>query len=235
MCPDPYHQYFSSYLSMGNNPMNRFDPDGGSDGEWFVDVETGTKTKVNNMGDDIGMDFVHYTRTHSDGAIESLGSFTASSGSWGGKLISRSSPLSYHAKENIFNGQIRNSMDQAGNFIFEYSLKTASYVFLGSRVLSLAKLPARLIANSSLTGNAAEFASMTETYKLFGSTVKLAAAVGIIDMDYATIGTQVLSNYNPKLAKRLDIVIHIHGGVKGTPSTGKTIKTAVKIGNTIAN
>lgn len=30
---DPYGQYFSPYLGMGNNPISRIDPDGGADGE----------------------------------------------------------------------------------------------------------------------------------------------------------------------------------------------------------
>ena len=29
--PDPYGQYWSPYVGMGNNPVNRFDPDGGTD------------------------------------------------------------------------------------------------------------------------------------------------------------------------------------------------------------
>ncbi len=29
---DPYGQYFSPYLGMGNNPISRIDPNGGSDG-----------------------------------------------------------------------------------------------------------------------------------------------------------------------------------------------------------
>ena len=36
---DPNYQYWSPYLSMGNNPVNRVDPDGGLD--WFKDPVTG--------------------------------------------------------------------------------------------------------------------------------------------------------------------------------------------------
>jgi hypothetical protein len=31
---DPYGQYFSSYIGMGNNPINGVDPDGGLFGKW---------------------------------------------------------------------------------------------------------------------------------------------------------------------------------------------------------
>ena len=39
LSPDPMRQYASPYLAMGNNPVNRVDPDGGSDGP--IKVEGG--------------------------------------------------------------------------------------------------------------------------------------------------------------------------------------------------
>jgi RHS repeat-associated protein len=36
MTTDPYSQYHSPYLAMGNNPISRIDPDGGSDGQFDV-------------------------------------------------------------------------------------------------------------------------------------------------------------------------------------------------------
>lgn len=37
---DPANQYHSPYLGMGNNPINKLDPDGALD-DWYVDNETG--------------------------------------------------------------------------------------------------------------------------------------------------------------------------------------------------
>jgi hypothetical protein len=35
LSPDPYGQYASPYLGMGNNPMNLIDPDGGQTDDWW--------------------------------------------------------------------------------------------------------------------------------------------------------------------------------------------------------
>lgn len=40
LAPDPYGQYHSPYLGMGNNPISRIDPDGGWD-DWIKNLETG--------------------------------------------------------------------------------------------------------------------------------------------------------------------------------------------------
>ena len=52
---DPYRQHASPFVSMGNNPISRVDPDGGFD--WFRDPETGepvwlsaTETFTDNAG-----------------------------------------------------------------------------------------------------------------------------------------------------------------------------------------
>lgn len=41
MNPDPYRQYASPYVAFGNNPVNRVDPDGGTDGPPVINVEGG--------------------------------------------------------------------------------------------------------------------------------------------------------------------------------------------------
>ncbi len=73
LTPDPYGQYASPYLGMGNNPISRVDPDGGTDGVFEVG-EDGSVTKVSTAGDDIGQDtyiypdgsgFIH----HGDGSF----------------------------------------------------------------------------------------------------------------------------------------------------------------------
>ncbi|MCK4662309.1 MAG: hypothetical protein KAT68_05550 [Bacteroidales bacterium] len=37
MAPDPYGQYYSPYLGMGNNPVSGVDPDGGLDDKFYFD------------------------------------------------------------------------------------------------------------------------------------------------------------------------------------------------------
>ncbi len=51
LSPDPYNQYFSPYLGMGNNPINGVDPDGGC----FVKDENGNTVDCGkgNVGDTI--------------------------------------------------------------------------------------------------------------------------------------------------------------------------------------
>ncbi len=63
LTPDPAGQHFSPYLGMGNNPISRIDPDGGTDGVFEVG-EDGSVTKVSTAGDDIGQD----TYIYSDGS-----------------------------------------------------------------------------------------------------------------------------------------------------------------------
>lgn len=58
---DPKSEFSSPYLGMGNNPLNKVDPDGGSTappGEYELDAN-GNRVKVSNLGDDIGIDFIH--------------------------------------------------------------------------------------------------------------------------------------------------------------------------------
>ena len=57
--PDPYGQFNSPYLAMGNTPVNGVDPDGGWFKEWKVNTKTGEKTFVSNMGGD-ETEFIHY-------------------------------------------------------------------------------------------------------------------------------------------------------------------------------
>lgn len=52
---DPYRQYASPYIGMGNNPLNMIDPDGGkADGIFTLNEETGKVIKISNVGDDVG-------------------------------------------------------------------------------------------------------------------------------------------------------------------------------------
>ncbi|MEM6526496.1 MAG: RHS repeat-associated core domain-containing protein [Bacteroidota bacterium] len=56
---DPAGQYFSPYLSFGNNPIMRVDPDGGFD--WFANKKTGEVVHAEGKGADyaseLGQDF----------------------------------------------------------------------------------------------------------------------------------------------------------------------------------
>lgn len=58
--PDPYGQYFSSYSGMGNNPLNKLDPDGGFDWPWAK------KTKQAPVMND---DFSYLGVQHSDAIV----------------------------------------------------------------------------------------------------------------------------------------------------------------------
>lgn len=63
---DPARQYTSPYLGMGNNPITRTDPDGGEDGVYDYNVQTGESTKISNEGDDIGQHTINYTNNAGD-------------------------------------------------------------------------------------------------------------------------------------------------------------------------
>lgn len=44
LSPDPYGQYASPYLGMGNNPIGLIDPDGGKTNDWYRNLDTGEYT-----------------------------------------------------------------------------------------------------------------------------------------------------------------------------------------------
>lgn len=64
---DPYDQYFSPYMAMGNNPVSGVDPDGGWD-EFIIDTKTGTRTKISDLGGK-EVDFIHYGYYHKEGDL----------------------------------------------------------------------------------------------------------------------------------------------------------------------
>jgi RHS repeat-associated protein len=75
LSPDPMGQYASPYMSMGNNPVSRVDPDGGEDnpvyganGEGFL----GT-TESGLQGEAIIMDAANFTQGMSDASALSAG------------------------------------------------------------------------------------------------------------------------------------------------------------------
>lgn len=35
---DPYRQYYSPYVGMGNNPISKIDPDGGKGKDWYLPI-----------------------------------------------------------------------------------------------------------------------------------------------------------------------------------------------------
>lgn len=56
---DPYRQFASPYLGMGNNPINMIDKDGGkADGIFTLNEESGKVTKISDVGDDVGQHLV---------------------------------------------------------------------------------------------------------------------------------------------------------------------------------
>ena len=56
---DPAKQYASPYLGMGNNPMNKIDPDGGQTEDEYRENKDGSYTWVSDLGRSDGLDFVH--------------------------------------------------------------------------------------------------------------------------------------------------------------------------------
>lgn len=55
---DPYGQYFSPYMGMGNNPILSVDPDGGWDDEWLVNAD-GSLTWLSDAGGD-EIQYLHF-------------------------------------------------------------------------------------------------------------------------------------------------------------------------------
>jgi RHS repeat-associated protein len=61
---DPMHQYHSPYKAMGNNPVNSFDPNGGTDGysngpnDWYYNAAEGLIYKKGVKGDIMGYSWV---------------------------------------------------------------------------------------------------------------------------------------------------------------------------------
>ncbi len=48
---DPYHEFHSPYLGMGNNPVSLIDPDGGQTDDWYKNNRTGKVEWFNSTSD----------------------------------------------------------------------------------------------------------------------------------------------------------------------------------------
>jgi len=55
---DPYGQYFSPYMGMGNSPISSVDPDGGWDDEWLINAD-GSLTWLSDAGGD-EIQYLHF-------------------------------------------------------------------------------------------------------------------------------------------------------------------------------
>ena len=49
---DPMGEFSSPYLGMGNNPLNKIDPDGGHTDDWIKDLVSGSLIWVNSSGNE---------------------------------------------------------------------------------------------------------------------------------------------------------------------------------------
>ncbi|WP_025742629.1 RHS repeat domain-containing protein [Aquimarina pacifica] len=86
---DPYGQFSSPYLGMGNNPMNGIDPDGGFFGGYKL-AGNGDITRISDEGDDIGVDYLYNEDLSSkvmlsDQLILSTLTFSVGMGSYNGE------------------------------------------------------------------------------------------------------------------------------------------------------
>jgi RHS repeat-associated protein len=79
---DPYQQYWSPYVGMGNDPSNRVDADGGVD-EYAVDSK-GNRTWLSDLGRSDGIDFFHYGDWKDGGFIANYTVMMPMSGGWAG-------------------------------------------------------------------------------------------------------------------------------------------------------
>lgn len=68
LVPDPYRQYWSPYVGMGNNPINGTDPDGGFFDEWNLNTTTGELTKIGTKGGS-KTQYVHFNGSKTPSAI----------------------------------------------------------------------------------------------------------------------------------------------------------------------
>ena len=76
---DPvYHAYESPYASMGNNPVMFNDVLGNDPHEYEIDVKTGKKTKVSDLGGDV-VDFNHHVGGKKNGRTEIVNKKTGDS------------------------------------------------------------------------------------------------------------------------------------------------------------
>lgn len=184
---DPYNQYYSPYLSMGNNPVNRFDPDGGFD--WHRD-------KSGDLVADPGdtpltlMDYVNNNggKMNFEQAWDMF--YNGTNGNWLSDMSSNvyipfknmNSFDSHFTAMNLnwLAGDVRKSMNNAGEII----AKTAMYIAAAyyAPVAFSAELAANLYFNNGdflASVNDINIVNMVDRTGLTGSIINVSGEGGI--------------------------------------------------------
>ena len=88
---DPYRQYHSPYVSMGNNWVSQTDPDGGKADDWYKDVDGNYvyDSRINSQADlaTYGLDGTYVGDTFSDFNAGQIGDANGNLFSMDGSLI----------------------------------------------------------------------------------------------------------------------------------------------------
>ncbi|TRX46297.1 hypothetical protein FNH22_31175 [Fulvivirga sp. M361] len=238
---DPYNQYWSPYMSMGNNPVNRVDPDGGLD-DVFYDSKT-DQTRVVRTNDNFDRHFV-------DGKLVGY----AGQGSWKAAFPGASVFNNYTSfYQDVYGSRLLDenffakAFNSASTFDHQLSLFQARQNENGANYLATVGgsvgLPLAAIGAGELGGVAL---SAYEAGLIPTSTLDAYALYGTLNAQLNTALTPILQKavfslaissrmilYSPSIRRHGDKIFRkmIEFGTRGKVDVGKLGQDAFKIYN----
>ncbi|NQX37567.1 RHS repeat-associated core domain-containing protein [Pedobacter steynii] len=190
MSVDPAGQYSSPYLSMGNNPVNKVDPDGGYDfwhgfAKWLASGFSG-KFKRAESGDRKGQYYISkVVNDHSPGEVNIIRALDFGAGDHGGKFYPNGTIASYEP-------DLVDKWSDSDHWIAEMTYNTADGFYLGFGSLVPGSSQSHLNGRASIsTERIGAFINSGTSIFPFGKAVQLIPKMNVIKFSSVISGTAI--------------------------------------------